>query len=143
MHPGGDSDRTRTEEPGAAAGREKTPPLNAVVTLFAGYAPTVVVGSAEQQAGLQTLLAGATVDFVTRATGCLPVAMGLVERRLRRGQGWRNARMARPLETEDLFDDLFGTSIDGLGHTLRFYSVNYKNPEIFERLFQIIQKCSL
>ncbi|MGB2678753.1 MAG: histidine kinase dimerization/phospho-acceptor domain-containing protein [Candidatus Acidiferrum sp.] len=104
----------RTEEPGAAAGREKTPPLNAVVTLFAGYAPTVVVGSAEQQAGLQTLLAGATVDFVTRATGCLPVAMGLVERRLRRYEGWRNARMARPLETEDPSGDLEVTDFGGI-----------------------------
>ena len=82
----------RTAAPDAGAEREKTPPLNAVVTLFAGYAPTVVVGSAEQQAGLQALLAGGTVDFVTRAAGCLPVAMGLVERRLRRHDGWRNAQ---------------------------------------------------
>src|SRR5208282_1753162 len=39
----------------AGAQREKPPALNEVVTLFAGYAPTVVVGSAEQQAGLQTM----------------------------------------------------------------------------------------
>ena len=87
--------------PDARAGREKLPALNAVVTLFAGYAPTVVVGSAEQQAGLLALLAGGTVDFVTRAAGCLSVAMWLVERRLRRHSEWRNARMARPLKTED------------------------------------------
>jgi signal transduction histidine kinase len=91
----------RTVEPDAKAGREEVPALNAVVTLFAGYAPTVVVGTAEQQAGLQALLAGGTVDFVTRAAGCLPVAMELVERRLGRNGGWRSARMARPLETED------------------------------------------
>ena len=90
----------RTVEPDSNVGREKTPALNAVVTLFAGYAPTVVVGSAEQQAGLQALLAGGTVDFVTRAAGCLPVAIGLVERRLRRLGGWRSARKPRSLETE-------------------------------------------
>lgn len=97
----------QTVELDATAQREKTPALNAVVTLFAGYAPTVVVGSAEQQAGLQALLAGGTVDFVTRAAGCLSVAMGLVERRLRRRGSWRNARMARrPLETEDHPEDV-------------------------------------
>jgi signal transduction histidine kinase len=87
--------------PDANAGLEEVPALNAVVTLFAGYAPTVVVGNADQQAGLRALLAGGTVDFVVRAAGCLPVAMGLVERRLRRRGGWRSARMARPSETED------------------------------------------
>ncbi|MFI5096945.1 MAG: histidine kinase dimerization/phospho-acceptor domain-containing protein [Candidatus Acidiferrales bacterium] len=91
----------RTVEPDANAGPEEAPALHAVVTLFAGYAPTVVVGSAEQQAGLLALLAGGTVDFVVRAAGCLPVAMGLVERRLRRHGGWRSARTARPSETED------------------------------------------
>ncbi|HKI10790.1 MAG TPA: histidine kinase dimerization/phospho-acceptor domain-containing protein [Candidatus Acidoferrum sp.] len=91
----------RTVGPDANAGLEEVPALHAVVTLFAGYAPTVVVGSAEQQAGLLALLAGGTVDFVVRAAGCLPVAMGLVERRLRQRGGWRSARMARPLETED------------------------------------------
>jgi len=90
----------RTVEPGSRAEREKTPALSAVVTLFAGYAPTVVLGNAEQQAGLQALLAGGTVDFVTRAVGCLPVALGLVERRLRRHGGWRSARVAPPSETE-------------------------------------------
>jgi signal transduction histidine kinase len=95
----------RTAAPDAGAEREKTPALNAVVTLFAGYAPTVVVASAEQQAGLQTLLAGGTVDFVMRTADCLPVAMGLVERRLRRHGGWPSARMARPMETEDHPED--------------------------------------
>lgn len=36
----------RTVEPDATARREKTPALNAVVTLFAGYAPTVEIGRA-------------------------------------------------------------------------------------------------
>jgi signal transduction histidine kinase len=84
----------------AGAAREKTQSLTAMVTLFAGHAPTVVIGSAEQQAGLQALLAGGTVDFVTRALGCLPLALGLVERRLRRSNGWKSARMAEPLVIE-------------------------------------------
>jgi len=92
----------RAAEPDASTGREKTPPLKAVVTLFAGYAPTVVVGSPEQRADLRALLAGGTVDFVTRAAGCLPVAISLVELRL----CWRSARAARPLETEDHPDEL-------------------------------------
>jgi len=89
----------RALEPDAGAAREKVQTLHAVVTLFAGYAPTVVVGSAEQQAGLQALLAGGTTDFVTRALGCLPVALGLVERRLHGRNGWRGARLARPFAT--------------------------------------------
>lgn len=88
----------RTLAPEAKAAREKAHSLAAVVTLFAGYAPTVVVGSAEQQAGLQALLAGGTVDFVTRALGCLPVALGLVERRLSRGNGWKSALMPLAME---------------------------------------------
>jgi len=92
----------QTAQPDGRTERAKPPALKAVVTLFAGYAPTVVVGNPEQQAGLQTLLAGGTVDFVTRAAGCLPVAMGLVERRLRR----RGARTTRPLETENHPEEL-------------------------------------
>jgi len=96
----------RNEDPCAGAGREKAPALNAVVALFAGYAPTVVVGSAEQQAGLQALLAGGTVDFVMRAPGCLPVALGLVERRMRRLSGWRSASIALHMAAEDHSEDL-------------------------------------
>lgn len=96
----------RTAEPDASTGREKTPPLKAVVTLFAGYAPTVVVGSPEQQADLRALLAGGTVDFVTRAAGCLPVAMSLVELRLCWRSAWRSARLARPLGAEEHPEEL-------------------------------------
>lgn len=95
----------RTVAPDAAAEREITPALKVVVTVFADYAPTVVVGSAEQQADLQTLLAGGTVDFVARAAGCLPVAMSMVERRLRRRGGCRSTGMARPMEAEVLPGD--------------------------------------
>ena len=106
----------RTAAPDAGAEREKTPALSVVVTLFAGYAPTVVVGSAEQQADLQILLAGGTVDFVARAAGCLPVAMGLVERRLRRHGGYRSAGMPPPMETEDHPGD---SDVKDLGEILR------------------------
>ncbi len=87
--------------PDTKAPREKALSLAAMVTLFSGYAPTVVVGSAGQQAGLQTLLAGGTIDFVAHALGCLPVALGLVERRLHRSNGWRSARLARPLVVQE------------------------------------------
>ena len=91
----------RAMTPDAAAEREKTPALKVVVTVFAGYAPTVVVGSAEQQADLQTLLAGGTVDFVARSAGCLPVAMGMVERRLRWRWGNRSVSMRLPVDVEE------------------------------------------
>jgi signal transduction histidine kinase len=87
--------------PDAGTPGEKVLSLAAVVTLFSGYAPTVVVGSAGQQAGLQALLAGGTVDFVTHALGCLPVALGFVERRLNRSNGWKGARLPRPLVMEE------------------------------------------
>jgi signal transduction histidine kinase len=59
------------------------------------------VGSAEQQADLQTLLAGGTVDFVARSAGCLPVAMGMVERRLRWRWGNRSVSMRLPVDVEE------------------------------------------
>jgi signal transduction histidine kinase len=92
--------------PCAGAAREKTQSLTAMVTLFADHAPTVVVGSAGQQAGLQALLAGGTVDFVARALGCLPLALGLVERRLRRSNGRKTALLAQPLLMEGPSADL-------------------------------------
>jgi signal transduction histidine kinase len=59
------------------------PRLAVVVSDLSGYAPVVVIGRADQEAGMSTLVASGAADFVTRAGGCLPLALGMVERRLR------------------------------------------------------------
>jgi signal transduction histidine kinase len=59
------------------------PRLDAMVTSLAVYAPVVVIGTAERRAELSTLIATGAADYVARDTGCLPVALGLIQRRLR------------------------------------------------------------
>ncbi len=60
--------------------------LDAAVSLLATYAPVVVIGDAEHQTELSGLVAAGTADYVVRTGGCLTVALGLVERRLRKAQ---------------------------------------------------------
>jgi signal transduction histidine kinase len=75
------------EETSAAEGSvAKLPQLNAVVSALAVHAPVVVIGAPDQQLELASLVAAGAADFVERAGGCLPVALGMVERRLRQAQ---------------------------------------------------------
>jgi signal transduction histidine kinase len=60
--------------------------LDAAVSSLATFAPVVVIGDAEHQTELSGLVAAGTADYVVRAGGCLTVALGLVERRLRKAQ---------------------------------------------------------
>lgn len=60
--------------------------LDAAVSSLASYAPVVVIGDAEHQTALAALVAAGAADYVVRTTGCLTVALGLVERRLRKAQ---------------------------------------------------------
>jgi signal transduction histidine kinase len=60
--------------------------LNSVVSALAVHAPVVVIGAAEQQSELASLVATGAADFVERASDCLPVALELVERRLRQAR---------------------------------------------------------
>jgi signal transduction histidine kinase len=64
----------------------KTPRLDSVVSALAAYAPVVVIGGADREWELAALVAAGSADFVSRAGGCLPVALGLVEQRLRHAQ---------------------------------------------------------
>jgi signal transduction histidine kinase len=64
----------------------KTPRLNSVVSALAVHAPVVVIGAPDQQSEVASLVAAGTADFVKRAGGCLPVALEMVERRLRQAQ---------------------------------------------------------
>jgi signal transduction histidine kinase len=64
----------------------KTPRLDSVVSALAVYAPVVVIGGADREWELAALVAAGSADFVSRAGGGLPVALGLVEQRLRHAQ---------------------------------------------------------
>jgi signal transduction histidine kinase len=57
--------------------------LEAAAAALAGSAPVVVLGRAEHQSELTTLIAAGAADFVARVGDFLPVAVGLAERRLR------------------------------------------------------------
>jgi DNA-binding NarL/FixJ family response regulator len=67
---------------GPEASRGKKPRLDSVVATLAGYAPVVVIGAAEHQPEVAALVAAGAADYVARTSACLPVALGLVERRL-------------------------------------------------------------
>jgi signal transduction histidine kinase len=71
-------------EPEGKAG--KAPRLDSVVSALAAYAPVVVIGGADREWELAALVAAGSADFVSRAGGCLPLALGLVEQRLRQAQ---------------------------------------------------------
>lgn len=60
--------------------------LDVDVSSLATYAPVVVIGGAEHQTELSGLVASGSADYVVRTDECLNVALGLVERRLRKAQ---------------------------------------------------------
>lgn len=62
------------------------PRLDAAVSSLATYAPVVVIGDAEHQTELSGLVAAGAADYVVRTEESLTVALGLVERRLRKAQ---------------------------------------------------------
>src|SRR6266436_7077069 len=64
----------------------KMPRLNSVVSALAVHAPVVVIGGPDQESELASLVAAGAADFVERAGGGLPVALEMVERRLRQAQ---------------------------------------------------------
>jgi signal transduction histidine kinase len=66
--------------------RGAAPALDALVTSLAIYAPVVVIGAAERRKELTTLIAAGAADYVARNNDCLPVALGLIQRRLRQAQ---------------------------------------------------------
>jgi signal transduction histidine kinase len=65
---------------------ERAKRLDVAVSLLATFAPVVVIGDAEHQTELSGLVAAGAADYVVRTGGCLTVALGLVERRLRQAQ---------------------------------------------------------
>jgi signal transduction histidine kinase len=72
-----------------ADGQENTgraPRLDLAVSALAAYAPVVVMGAADHEGELAHLVAAGSANFVSRTEGGLPVALGLVEQRLRQAQ---------------------------------------------------------
>lgn len=66
--------------------RPAAPSLDVAVSTLASYAPVVVIGDARHQTELSGLVAAGAADYVVRTGECLNVALGLVERRLRKAQ---------------------------------------------------------
>ena len=64
----------------------RAPRLNSVVSALAVHAPVVVIGAPDQQSELAFLVEAGAADFVERAGGCVPIALEMVERRLRHAQ---------------------------------------------------------
>src|SRR5205807_8811612 len=62
------------------------PRLDAVVTSLAVYAPVVVIGAAERRTELSALIDAGAADYVTRDSGCVPSALGLIRNRLQQAQ---------------------------------------------------------
>jgi signal transduction histidine kinase len=62
------------------------PRLDSVVSSLAVHAPVVVIGAPDQESELAFLVEAGAADFVERAGGCFPIALELVERRLRQAQ---------------------------------------------------------
>ncbi|MGB8477035.1 MAG: histidine kinase dimerization/phospho-acceptor domain-containing protein [Candidatus Acidiferrum sp.] len=65
---------------------ERRERLDLAVSSLASFAPVVVIGDAEHQSELSALVAAGAADYVVRKAECLNVALGLVERRLRKAQ---------------------------------------------------------
>lgn len=100
--------------------KERRQRLDMAVSSLAVYAPVVVIGDAAHQTELLGLVAAGAADYVVRTDECLNVALGLVERRLRRAQS-----EARTLaDQEDLLkvphkDLLGGLDREDFGEVLR------------------------
>ncbi len=76
------------------------PRLNSVVSALAVHAPVVVIGGPDQESELASLVAAGAADFVERADDCLPLALQMVERRLRQAQEVADARQFSGLNGE-------------------------------------------
>lgn len=74
---------------GAAPLRPRRHAIAAALSLLAGHAPVVWIGSAEDAAEISATMPAAPLDFVPRAALCVPAAVSMVERRLRGSAGLR------------------------------------------------------
>src|SRR5580704_3992579 len=81
-----------------------------IVSALAEYAPVVVLASASHELDLSALVAAGLADFVMRSTSCLPMAINLIEERLRQSA-------EEPVGISPTLRD--ENSQEGFGETLR------------------------
>jgi signal transduction histidine kinase len=100
--------------------QECGPRLDVDVSSLATYAPVVVIGDAQHQRELSALVAAGAADYVVRTDECLNVALGLVERRLRRAQSDARALPVREeLHEEPRTEALLVLDHQDFGEVLR------------------------
>ena len=85
--------------------------LESAVSALMAYAPVVVIGQASHQSSLAPLVSAGLAHFVVRSAGCLPVALGLVEQRLRQAPNLSRTALSPAL--------LENTTADAFGEVLR------------------------
>jgi signal transduction histidine kinase len=74
--------------------------LEPSAALLCGIAPVVVVASPERQAELDAFITSGWLDFVPRSGEFVPVAAGLLERRMRRADKVREMDASAPIDRE-------------------------------------------
>jgi signal transduction histidine kinase len=90
---------TLLDESAAARGE----PLGALAACLCESAPVVVVASPERQAELDGFISSGWLDFVPRGGDFVPVAAGLLERRMRRAE--HRPEITPPSEREETTED--------------------------------------
>lgn len=100
------------EESAVTAGADeeagRVPRLDLAVSALAAHAPVVVIGAPDRERELAALVASGSANFVCRADGGLPVALGLVEQRLRQAQGAAVSAQHRAAESDGIAPEAFG-----------------------------------
>jgi signal transduction histidine kinase len=104
--------------------RRSSDRLDVAVSSLATFAPVVVIGEAEHQTEFSGLVAAGAADYVVRAGGCLTIALGLVERRLRQAQSGAQvapvtAAPATVVPVVSLPPDALGRIREDFGEVLR------------------------
>jgi len=100
--------------------RERGQRLDVDVSWLASYAPIVVIGDAQHQTELSGLVATGAADYVVRSGECLNVALGLVERRLRKAENEAQALSAVQESIEaPRSDSLLAVDREDFGEVLR------------------------
>jgi signal transduction histidine kinase len=84
--------------------------MESIVSALAEYAPVVVLASASHEHDLSALIAAGLADFVIRSTSCLPMAIDLIEERLRQST-------EEPAGSSPMLRDVNGQ--EAFGETLR------------------------
>ncbi|HEY2459961.1 MAG TPA: histidine kinase dimerization/phospho-acceptor domain-containing protein [Candidatus Acidoferrum sp.] len=82
--------------------------LELMASSLAMYAPVVVIGHSEQKSGLANLISAGVADFVVRAENCVPLALEMVEQRLRRAEQSAGATPAALPRAETNGEPAFG-----------------------------------